>query len=138
MNQVILIGNLTRDPELSTTPSGVSVCRFSLAVNRSYKSQDGTQETDFFNIVAWRAQADFCGKYLKKGRKIAVVGSIQNRSYDDKDGNKRYVTEIIASNVEFVTPKQDDDYAQGAEETVSRPKKAKPVLEPISDDDMPF
>ncbi len=138
MNQVILIGNLTRDPELSTTPSGVSVCRFSLAVNRSYKSQDGTQETDFFNIVAWRSQADFCGKYLKKGRKIAVVGSIQNRSYDDKDGNKRYVTEIIASNVEFVTPKQDDDYAQGAEETVSRPKKAKPVLEPISDDDMPF
>ena len=138
MNQVILIGNLTRDPELSTTPSGVSVCRFSLAVNRSYKSQDGTQETDFFNIVSWRAQADFCGKFLKKGRKIAVVGSIQNRSYDDKDGNKRYVTEIIASNVEFVTPKQDDDYTQDAEETVSRPKKAKPVLEPISDDDMPF
>lgn len=139
MNQAILIGNLTRDPELSTTPSGVSVCRFSIAVNRTYKNADGTQETDFFNIVAWRGQADFCGKYLKKGRKIAVVGNIQNRSYDDKDGNKRTVTEIIANNVEFVGPRTDgDDYAEGGE-TVSRPQKAKPVLEPITDDDdMPF
>ena len=102
MNQVILIGNLTRDPELSTTPGGVSVCRFAMAVNRTYRNQDGSQETDFFNVVAWRSQADFCGKYLKKGRKVAVIGNIQNRSYDDKDGNKRYVTEIIANNVEFV------------------------------------
>ena len=138
MNQAILIGNLTRDPELSTTPSGVSVCRFSIAVNRNYKSADGQQETDFFNIVAWRAQADFCGKYLKKGRKIAVIGNIQNRSYDDKDGNKRYVTEIIANNVEFVGPRTDDDYAAEEGAPVSRPQKAKPVLEPISDDDMPF
>jgi single-strand DNA-binding protein len=138
MNQAILIGNLTRDPELSTTPSGVSVCRFSIAVNRQYKNADGQQETDFFTIVAWRGQADFCGKYLKKGRKVAVVGNIQNRSYDDKDGNKRYVTEIIANSVEFVGPKGDDDYAAEEGEPVSRPKKAKPVLEQIDDDDMPF
>ena len=139
MNQVILIGNLTRDPELSTTPGGVSVCRFAVAVNRTYRNQDGSQETDFFNVVAWRAQADFCGKYLKKGRKVAVIGNIQNRSYDDKDGNKRYVTEIIANNVEFVTPRTDDEYAADDAPAPTRPQKAKPVLEAIpDDDDMPF
>ena len=82
MNKVILVGNLTRDPELSETPNGVAVCRFSIAVSRDYASSDGTRETDFFNITVWRGRAENCGKYLKKGNKVAIVGSLQTRSYE--------------------------------------------------------
>jgi single-strand DNA-binding protein len=88
MNKVILVGNLTRDPELSTTGSGVSYCRFSLAVQRRFANAEGNRETDFFNITVWRALADNCHKYLRKGSKAGVIGSLQTRSYDDKDGNK--------------------------------------------------
>lgn len=105
MNKVILIGNLSKPPELRTTNSGTSVCTFSIAVNRKYKAQDGSQITDFFDIVAWRQLAELCGKYLEKGRKIGIVGELQTRSYESKDGTKRYVTEIVASEVEFLTPK---------------------------------
>ena len=105
MNKVILIGNLTRDPELSETSSGVAVCRFSIAVSRDYANSEGNRETDFFNITVWRGRAENCGKYLKKGNKVAVVGSLQNRSYEDKDGIKRNVTDIVANEVEFLTPK---------------------------------
>ena len=106
MNKVILIGNLTRDPELTETPSGVPVCRFAIAVSRDYADSQGNRETDFFNITMWRGKAETCGKYLKKGNKVAVCGSLQNRSYEDKDGIKRTVTDIIASDVEFLTPKR--------------------------------
>ena len=102
MNKVYLIGNLTRDPELAETSSGIKVCRFAIAVNRTYAQSDGTRETDFFNITVWRNQAENCGRYLKKGSKVAIVGSLQNRSYEDKDGIKRNVTDIIASEVEFL------------------------------------
>ena len=95
MNKVYLIGNLKRDPELSETPSGIALCRFSIAVNRNYSSSDGERQTDFFNITVWRTQAENCGRYLKKGSKVAIVGSLQNRSYEDKDGNKRTVTDIV-------------------------------------------
>lgn len=132
MNKCILIGNLTRDPETSTTPSGVSVCKFSIAVNRNYKTQDGEQETDFFNIVSWRGQAEFCGKFLSKGKKVAVQGSIQNRSYEDKEGNKRTITEIVADQVESLSPKTED-----AEQPTRPTKQAKPTLETI-EDDLPF
>ena len=101
MNKVYLIGNLTRDPELSETPNGISLCRFAIAVNRNYSS-DGERQTDFFNITVWRTQAENCGRYLRKGSKVAIVGSLQNRSYEDKDGIKRNVTDIIASEVEFL------------------------------------
>ena len=104
MNKVILIGNLTRDPELTETPSGVPVCRFAIAVSRDYADSQGNRETDFFNITTWRGKAETCGKYLKKGNKVAVCGSLQNRSYEDKDGIKRTVTDVIASDVEFLTP----------------------------------
>ena len=97
MNKVILVGNLTRDPELSETPSGVAVCRFAIAVSRDYANADGTREADFFNITVWRSRAENCGKYLKKGSKVAVVGSLQTRSYEDKDGIKRNVTDIVAN-----------------------------------------
>ena len=102
MNKVFLIGNLTRDPELSTTNSGISVCRISIAVSRRFANADGSRETDFFNVVAWRAIAENCAKYLKKGSKAAISGSIQTRSYEGTDGVKRYITEIIADNVEFL------------------------------------
>ena len=108
MNKVILIGNLVKDPEMQTTASGVSVCKFSVAVNRPYK-KDGETETDFINIVAWRGVADNVGKYLKKGNKCAVTGAMQNRSYDAQDGTKRYITEVIADSVEFLTAVKKDE-----------------------------
>ena len=107
MNRVIFIGNLTKDPELRTTNSGVSVCTFSIAVNRKNKNQAGEKVSDFFNIVAWRQLGELCGKYLTQGRKVCVVGELQNRSYDGKDGTKKYITEVIADDVEFLTPRQD-------------------------------
>jgi single-strand DNA-binding protein len=108
MNKVILIGNLVKDPEIQTTASGVSVCKFSVAINRPYK-KDGETETDFFNIVAWRGVADNVGKYLKKGNKCAVTGAMQNHSYDAQDGTKRYITEVIADSVEFLTAVKKDE-----------------------------
>ena len=131
INKVILTGNLTRDPELTETPSGVAVCRFSIAVGRDYTNADGERETDFFNITVWRGRAENCAKYLKKGSKVGIVGSLQNRSYEDKDGIERRVTDVIANEVEFLTPKKADD-----EETVVSAKR--PQMEEIEDDTLPF
>ena len=136
MNKVILVGNLTRDPELSETPSGIAVCRFSIAVSRDYASADGNRETDFFNITVWRGRAENCGRYLKKGNKVAIVGSLQNRSYDDKDGNKRYVTDVIASEVEFLTPKGMQSDMEDA--PVMSARRERPQLEAIDDNQLPF
>lgn len=127
MNKVFLIGNLTRDPELSTTASGVKFCRFTLAVSRSY-SKDGKRETDFLPVVVWRAQADNCARYLKKGSKAAVSGSVQTRSYDTQDGSRRYVTEIAADEVQFLSTRSDDAKEDGVDFD---------DLTPI-DDDLPF
>lgn len=135
MNKVILIGNLTKDPELATTNSGVSVCRFTLAVSRNFSNAEGERETDFLNIIVWRNQADNCHKYLKKGSKCAVVGTIQTRSYDAQDGTKRYVTEIIAENVEFLNSRSSDD-SNG--QVKSESKKEVAELQPIDDDTLPF
>lgn len=132
MNKVILIGNLTRDPELTETPSGVPVCRFAIAVSRDYADSQGNRETDFFNITTWRGKAETCGKYLKKGNKVAVCGSLQNRSYEDKDGIKRTVTDVIASDVEFLTPKQSE------EESVVSVKRDRPQMEEIDDNQLLF
>ena len=134
MNKVYLIGNLTRDPELATTTSGVSVCRFSIAVSRRYANAEGEREADFFNIVVWRAQGENCHKYLKKGSKCAIVGTLQNRSYDANDGTKRNVTEIIADEVEFLSTKNSTDGASSEKEE----KKEVSELEPIDDDSLPF
>ncbi|MBS1455977.1 MAG: single-stranded DNA-binding protein [Clostridia bacterium] len=133
MNKVILIGNLTRDPELSETPNGVAVCRFSIAVSRDYSNSDGTRETDFFNVTVWRGRAEVCGKYLRKGNKVAVLGSLQNRSYEDKDGIKRNVTDIVASEVEFLTPK-----GASGDDGEMPVKRERPVLEAIDDNQLPF
>ena len=116
MNKVFLIGNLSKDPELRTTNSGTSVCTFSIAVNRR-KDKDGNSTADFFSIVAWRQLAELCGKYLAKGRKVSVVGELQNRSYEANDGTKRHVTEIVANEIEFLTPngesKEQANFAEG-------------------------
>ncbi len=136
MNKVILVGNLTRDPELTETPSGIAVCRFSIAVTRDYANNEGTREADFFNITVWRGRAENCGRYLKKGNKVAVVGSLQTRSYEDKDGIKRNVTDIVASEVEFLTPKSAQvDSDDTSSFTV---KRERPQLEPIDDNGLPF
>jgi single-strand DNA-binding protein len=105
MNKAILVGNLTRDPEMRTTPGGVAVTSFTVAVNRRFKSQDGTQQTDFISCVAWRATAEFIAKYFVKGSKIGITGSIQTRNYDDANGVRRYVTEVVVDDAEFVTSK---------------------------------
>lgn len=134
MNKVILVGNLTKDPELSETPSGVAVCKFSLAVSRDYTNAEGNRDTDFFNITVWRGRAENCGKYLKKGNKVAIVGSLQTRSYEDKDGIKRNVTDVIANEVEFLTPKQSGQ----EEESVVSVTRQRPQLEAIDDNQLPF
>lgn len=140
MNKVYLIGNLTRDPELSETPTGVPFCRFSIAVNRPFAGADGNREADFFNITVWRNQAENCGKYLKKGSKIAIVGSLQNRTYEDKEGVKRTVTDIVASEVEFLS--SGGTRENGGDDFDDIP--AKPVrssntkLTEVEDDTLPF
>ena len=135
MNKVYLIGNLTRDPELSETSTGIAFCRFSVAVNRTYANSEGTRETDYFIIIVWRALAENCGKFLKKGSKVAVVGSLQNRSYEDKDGNKRTVTDIVASEVEFLTTNRGDEQDVPTEVKPSNPGA---TLTPVDDSDLPF
>lgn len=102
MNKAILVGNLTRDPEVRNTPSGVSCTTFTVACNRRFVNQQGVREADFINCVAWRQNADFVARYLTKGSKVAVEGSIQTRSYDAQDGTKRHVTEIVVDSVESV------------------------------------
>lgn len=108
MNKAILIGRLTKDPEFRKTQNGTSVCTFTIAVDRRRKNADGSKTTDFFNIVAWSALADLVYKYLAKGRQAAVSGEIQTRSYDDKNGVKRYVTEIVSDDVQFLSTKNED------------------------------
>lgn len=102
MNKAILIGNLTKDPEARATSSGVSVCSFTVAVTRRFANQAGEREADFIPVVAWRGLADNCIRHLHKGSKVAVCGTIQTRSYDAQDGTRRYVTEIVADEVQFL------------------------------------
>ncbi len=135
MNKVYLIGNLTRDPELSETSSGIAFCRFALAVNRTYANSEGNREADYFNVIVWRTLAENCGKFLKKGSKVAVVGSLQNRSYEDKDGIKRNVTDIVASEVEFLTTNRGDEQDIPAEVVKGA---GKGTLTPVDDDTLPF
>jgi len=130
MNKVILIGNLTRDPELSTINSGASVCKFSIAVNRRFADADGNRGVDFFNINAWRALGENCAKYLKKGSKVCVVGQIQNRSYEASDGTKRNVSDINADEVEFLNRVGEGGGSTGG--------SGDAPMQPVDDDSLPF
>lgn len=109
MNKSILIGRLTKDPELKTTTSGTNVCSFTIAVNRRYKNSEGNYDADFINCAAWRQTAEFISNYFTKGRMIGVVGSIQTRTYDDAEGKKRYVTEVVVDEAYFVESKVDNN-----------------------------
>ena len=147
MNKAILIGRLANDPELRTTSGGVSVCQFRLAVSRRFTNQQGVREADFIPIVVWRQQAETCARYLSKGRQCAVVGTIQTRSYDAQDGTKRYVTEVVADEVEFLGSKDDRPAASHADDVPipsvhntgsnSSPKRDTGFVE-IDDDELPF
>ncbi len=144
MNKVILIGNLTRDPELTETPSGVKICRFSIAVNRTYTGSDGEKKTDFFNCVAWRALAETIARFTRKGNKVCVSGSIETRSYEDSQGVKRNAVDIVAQDVEFLTPRGEgsarDDFDDAAAKGNGGARPAgRPQLQPFDDDsDIPF
>lgn len=105
MNRIILIGNLTRDPELGTTQSGVSFTRFTIAVNRTFANAAGERVVDYFNIICWRTLAERCAKCLYKGSKVSVNDSVQRRQYEDRDGIKRTSFDVAADEVEFLTPK---------------------------------
>ena len=140
MNKVFLIGNLTRDPELRETPSGVAMCRFAIAVQRPYSSQDGERQTDFFECTAWRGLGETIARYTKKGKKVSVVGSVQLRNYEDNQGVKRTAVDIICQDVEFLSPRENDDSFDDVSEAPrqSAPKR-KPVLQAMDDDsDIPF
>lgn len=141
MNKCVLVGNLARDPELSETPSGISVCRFCIAVNRNFTNANGERDADFINIVTWRGLAENCGKYLVKGKKVALCGQIQTHNYDDKDGNKRYVTEVVADEVEFIGGGSGEasEPKQAAQTARQKPKQTSfNDLKPVNDDGLPF
>ncbi|ABA87902.1 single-strand-binding protein [Syntrophotalea carbinolica DSM 2380] len=115
VNKVILVGNLGKDPELRYTASGTAVANFSLATTERYKDRDGNsqEKTEWHNIVAWRQLAEICGKYLSKGRQVYIEGKIQTRSYEDRDGNRRYITEIVADQMQMLGRPGDDNSGGG-------------------------
>lgn len=108
LNVVAIMGRLVADPELRTTPAGLSVCRFRIACDRSYVQQGQQRQADFIDIVAWRQQADFVSKYFHKGSMIAIDGSLQTRQYQDKNGNNRTAVEVVANNISFAGAKRQD------------------------------
>lgn len=153
-NKAILGGRLTADPELKQTQSGIPVCTFSVAVNRRYQSKNSTesqsqQQTDFINVVAWRQQAEFVSRYFRKGSSICVVGQIQTRTWTDNQNQKRYATEVVADEIQFVDAKGEGPAAQQGGASAYTPdnytpafssqQEAAPKFEEMSnDDDLPF
>lgn len=127
MNNVVLLGRLTRDPELKSTAGGNAVVNFSLAVNRNFKNADGNYEADFISCVAWRHTAEYISQYFKKGDSISLRGRLQVRSFDDSEGKKRYVTEVVVEEAGFGGGKRTEN------------TEAKPEMQAIPDDDaLPF
>ena len=139
MNKVILIGRFTKDVELKSTPQGISVCTFTLAVDRRYQKQGAERQADFINCVAWRNTADFISKYFKKGDPIGVEGSIQSRSWDDNDGKRHYVTEVVVDNASFL-PARKSGSTDGAPMPTDPPAEfGGGGFAPVDDDDtLPF
>ena len=127
MNTIILIGNLTRDPELRTTQAGISVCSFAIAVGRRQANAQGERETDYFNVSAWRQLGENCAKYLTKGKKCMVKGALQIRQYKAKDGTDRTAVEVNADEIEFLSPRVEPTHPPDAEGFTE-----------IPDDELPF
>ena len=142
MNKVFLIGNLTRDPEMRTTPNGFSVCSFGLAVNRRRKVE-GQPDVDFFNVSAWRQLGENCARYLQKGRKVCVVGAVQIRTYDAQDGTKRTVVDVEADDVEFMPSSAGEPRAAGGPSlsAPAAPSGGMPMetgFTQVDEDELPF
>ena len=136
-NKVILIGNLVADPELKQTANGIPVTSFRIAVNRKFSKE--AQQTDFIDIVAWRSLAEFITRYFSKGRPILICGSLQTRTWVDKDNNKRYSTEVVADEASFVGKKgENDSYGQGDTPNYSNTRVDSAFEELTTDDDLPF
>lgn len=143
LNNVTLIGRLTRDPELRYTPAGVAVCQFTLAVDRPFKSQGGEKEADFIPVVVWRQLGETCANYLRKGRLAAVVGRIQVRNYENNEGRRVYVTEVIAEEVRFLDSGNNSGQSGQSQGRQSSNNNQDPFSDDgkpidISDDDLPF
>ena len=139
MNNVILMGRLTRDPEVRYTQTNNSlVSSFSLAVNRRFVAQGQERQADFINVVAWSKLGEFCSKYFKKGQQVGVIGRIQTRSYDDAQGQKRYVTEVVAEEAYFADSKKADGDATNFENTFGTDVASSSEFSVSSDDDLPF
>lgn len=143
MNLIILIGRLAADPELKTTQGGMSVCTFRIAVDRRFGGADGQRQADFLTCVAWRQTADFVARHFTKGKQIGVKGSLQTRTYEDRDGNRRTAYEVVCEQVEFVGPREDKP-AQPVPATQRPPQQTKlsteygELEEITSDEDLPF
>lgn len=136
MNKITLIGNLTKDPETRTTPNGTTVCSFTIAVNRRFSDSNGEKVTDFFKINAWRQLGEVCSRYLAKGRKVAVIGELQARQYDGKNGTQMSL-DVSADEVEFLTPREDT--AKQIVKTVTdNTMKKMEDLSDLNDEDIPF
>ncbi|MBR5430290.1 MAG: single-stranded DNA-binding protein [Firmicutes bacterium] len=146
LNRIVLIGRLTRDPELRFTQSGVAVCSFTLAVDRNFKSASGERETDFIDIVVWRQQGENCANYLSKGKLAAVDGQLRTRTYETQDGQKRKAFEVVADNVRFLSPKDGGSAPGGvtyggsgsAGPSVAREPESPFGGDMVGDDDLPF
>ena len=142
MDKTILVGNLTKDPEQRMTPNGIAVTSFTVAVQRRYKDAGGERKADFINCVAWRGTAEFIAKYFSKGSKIGIVGSLQSRSYDDSNGIRRYVTEVVVDEAEFAGGKPQSDIqklSEQEEQTAYELFGEEPSdFEPIGEGELPF
>ncbi|MED3574516.1 single-stranded DNA-binding protein [Cytobacillus praedii] len=142
MNRVVLVGRLTKDPELKYTPNGVPVATFTLAVNRTYTNQQGEKEADFINCVVWRKPAENVANFLKKGAQAGVDGRIQTRSYEGQDGKRVYVTEVQAESVQFLDKKNDNQQPNNNQSSNQQNKQQDPFSNSgypdINEDDLPF
>ena len=145
MNKVILVGRLVKDPELRKTNADIPVVQFAIAVNRTY-SRNGERQADFINVVAWSKTGEFCSKYFKKGQQVGVIGRIQTRNWDDEQGQKHYVTEVVAEEAYFTGSKKDSemggganfDNAFGAMPEANQAPSENSDFETFSGDDLPF
>lgn len=142
-NRAVLVGRLTKDPDLRFTPNGLAVCTFTLAVNRPFKNpQTGEHDADFINCVAWRKLAENVANYTSKGNLVAVDGRIQTRNYEGKDGSRVYVTEVVCDSVQFLEPKRNGQTQQQTQQQTAMKQKDDPFFDTeqidVKDDDLPF
>ena len=138
INKVILIGRITKDPELKYTGSNIVYCQFSLAVNRQFTNAEGERETDFINCTTWKASAENLAKYVSKGALLGIEGRIEVRNYDDKDGTKKYVTSVVCESVQFLETKKENQEVRETPKVEKNPFKEAPKEVDIKNDDLPF